>query len=137
MMETAVDPNLRRGRMTEETEWARRTRISARLKYTDEIADVDPRQVCTACQDIEGCAQRPNDLNGFFVGLSEFAKRGDRIIAFDGLSQIARRRQMVVHAAIENEEFLSTRNLDVIHSTYVHTRLSHQIAAGLDHELST
>src|SRR6266436_2135314 len=136
-METAVDPDLRWGRMTEETERTRRTCISTRLKYAHQIADVDPRQVCTACQDIEGCAQRPNYLNGFFVGLAEFAERGERIITLDCLSQVARRRQMVVHAAIENEEFLAARNLDVIHASYVHTRLSHQIAAGLDHELST
>src|SRR6267143_6314618 len=136
-METTVDPNFRGGRMTEETERTCRTRISTRLKYADQIADVDLRQACTAGQHIEGCTQGSNHLNGFFIGLAEFRKCSERIIALDCLSQVARRSQMLVHAAIENEEFLAARNLDVIHASYIHTRLSHEIAAGLDHELST
>ncbi len=122
--------------MTEETERASGATICTRLKYADEVSDFYSGQFCATCQYVERCAKRTGQIVSLFGGIVEFVENRDRIVALDGLSQVAGSSQVVMHAAVKYQELLASRNLDVIDTTNIHTSFPYQIAARFDHELS-
>ena len=61
-----------------------------------------------AREGIERRAERTNDVYRFVCWSGQLIRDGNGIIAFDGLAQIARGSQMVVHSSIDDEKFLPT-----------------------------
>src|SRR5260370_36795801 len=103
--------------MTEKAKRASRASIGARLKDTDKVADFGMRQHGAACQNVQRCAQRPNDAYGVLGRRIQFIHQGDWIIPLDGLPEIPRSRKAVMHSPAADQELLAARNFAVIHSS--------------------
>ena len=58
-----------------------------------------------------------------------------RIVLADHLAEVAGRREMVVQAAVGDEEHVAARNLAVDDAAHVDAGLADEIAAELDHDL--
>src|SRR5882724_10380341 len=107
-MAPCVNPYLRRQRVAQEPQGTCRAAVRAGLKDSHEIPDFRFWKNDPARQRIKGRAKRPDDIHGVMRRRLQLAHQGDRIVALDGLAQIARGGQMMIHAAIDNEEFLPT-----------------------------
>ena len=58
----------------------------------------------------------------------------DRIVLADHLAEVAARREMMMQAAVGDEEYVAARNLAVDDRANVDARLADEIAPELDHE---
>src|SRR5579859_6910268 len=105
--------------MAQESERARGTTISTGLKNCKKIADFGPRKSDVAGNSIEGSAEGSHYVDNFFGERIKFVGERDRIVSLDRLSQIAGGGQMVIHAAIKNQELLTARDFDVADASQI------------------
>src|SRR5215467_10403653 len=131
-----LDEHFGRCRMTQKRQRARGSAISPGLEDPDEIADSRPGQSCVSGQSIQRRAQWADDVDGIRGRLFEAVQEADGETAFDDLPQIARRREMVVHAAVQNKKALSPRGLDIHDPRNIDTGFPYQIATRFDDEAS-
>src|SRR5581483_4248560 len=118
--------NFSRRRMAQESERAGRTGVGARLEDSDQVTNLAGRQCEIAAQSIQGRAQRAHYLHRLFPALAQAAGIGDGIVALDGLAEVTGSREMVMHAAIENEEFLAAGFLNVVNAGEVNASFGHE-----------
>src|SRR6476646_3247757 len=130
-----IHPDFRWRSMAQEIQGARRACVSTRLKDDEEIADggLGKRNSPSKC--IERSAKRANDVNRFLGRRTELVGESHRIITLDCLPEIAGSGKMMIHSAIQNEEFFATGNLDIVHARQVDTGFSNQETARLDKKL--
>src|SRR6266850_597002 len=102
-----VNPNLRRQRVAEEANRARRPAVGAGLKDCNKVADFRMWEDDPARESIERRAKRADDIHGFARWRSQLIHQSYGVIPFDGLAQISGSRLMMVHSAIDNEELLA------------------------------
>ncbi len=108
-----IDPNFGRRGVAEEAERAGSASVGAGLEDADEVAHFGVGQFDIARENVERRAERAHDFN-FFAGrirrTAETIHNGNRIIPFDGLAEVSGGGQMMMHAAIEDQEFFLARN---------------------------
>ena len=90
----------------------------------------------TAAERIQRCAQRPDDIHRFFGLLEELFHQCDWVIPFNGLSEIARSGQVMIHAPIEDKKFLSARYFYIDDPRHIDAGLADQESTGLDDKTS-
>ena len=111
--------------MAQKTQRACGAPISAGLKNADEIAYSGRRNLHFARQGIQRRAKRADHIDDFSFGVVELIDDRHREISFDDLTEIAARRKVVVHAAVENQKFFSARDFDVINPGNIYARFTH------------
>src|SRR5262245_2508483 len=69
--------------------------------------------------------------------LADPVQNRQRIIPLDGLSQISRSRQVMMHAAIKDQELLTARDLHIVYPSHVYASFSNQITTWLNQEMGS
>ena len=83
---------------------------------------------------IQRCAQRTNDVHCFLRLIVELLHQCNRIISFYRLSEITRGGQVMIHSAIEDQKFLSTRYFYIDDPRYIDAGFAGQESTWLDHK---
>src|SRR5271170_6531898 len=97
-MGAGFDPDFRRRGMAEKPKRTRRASVGAGLEHADEIASLRARQARAARQNVERGAQRTHHVHGFLRRLTELVHKSQWIIAFDGLAQVPRCGEVMIHS---------------------------------------
>src|SRR5262249_17340036 len=111
--------------MTEELERTGAFAIGARLKNYEKISDFSMRQDHAPRQGIERSAKRSNNIHSFLTRSAKFVEDCDRIIALDGLTEIARCGQVMIHPPVNDDKLLAARGFDIKHPSDVNTAFAH------------
>src|SRR5712664_1317859 len=106
-MFAVIHPYFRWRRMAQETKWTCRSGVGTRLEDPDQVSDFGARQADISRQSVEWGTKWSNDIHLFLRRLVEFVHQCHRIISLNGLPQVARSRQVMVHAAVDNQELLT------------------------------
>ena len=99
-----------------------------------EVADFCPGKLHPVGQKVERRAQRAGDRRRFALGRIHAVADDDRVVLADDLTKVAGSRQMVVQAAVGDEEELSVREFTVDDPGDVETGLADEIASEFDDE---
>src|SRR5690242_3076994 len=103
----ARDEDLRGTPVTEERSGARGQSVGPRLKNTDQISYFGRRKPNLSRQSVERRAQRANNVNHLARGLIDTVENRNRKVSLDHLTEIARRREMMIHPSIGDQERLA------------------------------
>src|SRR5690242_841901 len=122
--------------MTEKTGRTRRQPISAGLENADKITDARHSHAHLTPQRVDGRAERPYDYHSLFRRAFTAAEIEDGVVAPYYLPEVSGRRQVMVHASVENDEGGSTTCFDRAYSRDIDTRRARQKAAGFDNEMT-
>src|SRR6185369_3420963 len=122
------DQHFARRALAEELHRAGGCTIGARAEHRDDIARLSPRKTALFGQSVERRAQTAD--NAGLLLHRRIEPGGDRhgIIAPHDRSEIARGGELVVHAAINDEEHLAMADFPVDHRGEVNPRFANQIA---------
>ena len=88
---------------------ARGSGISARLKNTHEIPRSKLRHRNISGNHIEGRTERPNDVGTGRSFIVHATDGGNGNVSLDHLTNISRSCEMMVHAAVHDDELLDAR----------------------------
>src|SRR5690348_16410843 len=133
-LDAAIDQHLRRSRVTQKREWARRAAIGAGLEDSYQIPDLRVREPYVSGERIQRRAQGTDDIDGLDERAVEPIHQSDREVPLYHLPEVSRRRQVMVRAAVQDEESLASRHFDVGYPRDVASGLTDEIAAWFDDE---
>ena len=85
----AVDPHFRRRGVAEEAERTRGTGVGTGLEHPDQIPDPGLRKMDRSSEHVEGCAERPDDVDGRGRLLAQAFNQRDGKVAFDCLAEVS------------------------------------------------
>src|SRR6185437_13535343 len=86
-------------------------------------------------QKIQRRAQGPHDADAFPCRAADAVADQHRIVLADDLPEVSRSGQMMMQAAIGDQEYLAPRDLAIDHPADVDTGLADQVTSQLDREL--
>ena len=119
--------------MSEEGGGAGGESVRALLEHDDQVVDVGVRQRHVVGQQVEWRAEASDDRHDIVVlRIGRAIADDDRVVAADRLAEVARRGQLVVHAAVDDDERLAARDLAIDDPRDVDPALPHEEAPQLD-----
>lgn len=87
--------------------------VGAGLKDRHKVADLGTREADIMCEQVQRGAQAPDDADGLSTRDAHSVRDGDRVVLADDLPEVPRGSELVVEAAIDDEEGVAARLLAV------------------------
>src|SRR3970040_1513670 len=116
--------HLRWRRVAKECRGARGEAVSSRLENHDQIADIGLRHFHVVGEQVERRAKRADHRSDFALTAYYLVADYDRIVLAYHLSEVPRRGEMVMQAAVGHQEYLAARDLAVDDSADINARFT-------------
>src|SRR3954468_1610346 len=121
--------------MAQEGSRTRAQPVGSRLEHHDQVSHLGARHLHAVRKEVEGRAQRADDGNNFSRRAADAIAHRHRIVLADDLAEIARRRQMVMQAAVGHEETMTAGHLAVDYAADIDARFADEESTELQHHL--
>src|SRR4051794_27792950 len=123
--------------MTEKGARARAQAISAGLEHHDQVTDLCMSELHLVGDEVERRAQRPDHARSLAVAAVHAVADDHGIVLANDLPEVAGGREMVMQAAVDDQEHLAARDLAVDDARDVDAGLADEITPELDDHVGT